>query len=109
MVLGGITQTMYMLEPINIEFDSVLDKITFGQRSNTTELNLSKDNLEELRQKLSPDGLIPEDFHKKIAMMNRLIEELEDIRDKEQPDWELSTVYYDEEHDTVLFDCKEVE
>ena len=109
MVLGGITQTMYMLEPIGIEFDSVLDKITFGQRSNTMELNLSKDNLEELRQKLSPDGLIPDDFHAKIAMMNQLIEELEDIRDRESPDWELSKVTYNETLDTIYFDTKEVE
>lgn len=71
-------------------------------------LEISDDNYNELGQKMFPDGLMPDDFHKKIHMMNQLIEELEDIRDKENPDWELSKVYYNEEADTVFFDTKEV-
>jgi hypothetical protein len=110
MELGGITQTIYMLEPIEIEVDNVLDKITFGQRSNTLELNLSKDNMNELGQKMFPDGLIPDDFHKKIAMLNQLIEELEDIQDVQQPEYELSKVWYEGgDVDRIYFDCKEVE
>jgi hypothetical protein len=110
MELGGITQTIYMLEPIGIEVDNVLDKITFGQRSNTLELNLSKDNMNELGQKMFPQGLIPDDFHKKIALMNQLIEELEDIRDKDNPDWELKSVYYvGGDVDSTFFDTKEVQ
>ena len=110
MELGGITQTIYMLEPIGIEVDNVLDKITFGQRSNTLELNLSKDNMNELGQKMFPQGLIPDDFPMKIVMLNQLIEELEDIRDKENPDWELKSVYYvGGDVDSTFFDTKEVE
>lgn len=82
---------------------------TFEHGHSYTYLEISDDNFNELGQKMFPDGLIPDDFHKKIAMMNQLIEELEDIQDKEQPDWELSKVYYNEETDTVFFDTKEVE
>jgi hypothetical protein len=109
MVQGGISNTINMLDPINIEVDKVLGKITFGQRENTLDINLSKENFQELIHKLSPDGVMPDDFHKQIHMMNQLIEELEDIQDKNDHDWELDKVYYDEEHDTVFFDCKEVE
>jgi hypothetical protein len=72
-------------------------------------INLDNKNLEYLRQKLSPQGLIPDDFPMKIVMMNQLIEDIEDIRDKNDPDWELDKVYYvGGDDDTVYFDCKEV-
>jgi hypothetical protein len=72
-------------------------------------ITFSQANLEYLRQKLSPQGLTPDDFHAKITMMNQLIEELEDIRDKEQPSWELNEIIYNEKEDTVYFDTREVE
>jgi hypothetical protein len=107
MELGGITQTIYMLEPVPIEVDNVLDKITFGQRSNTLELNLSKDNMNELGQKMFPQGLIPDDFSMKIVMLNQLIEELEYIEDRENKGFYLKKVSYDEETDNIYFDCEE--
>lgn len=107
MELGGIIQTIYMLEPIEIEVDNVLDKITFGQRSNTLELNLSKDNMNELGQKMFPQGLIPDDFSMKIVMLNQLIEELEYIEDRENKGFYLKKVSYDEETDNIYFDCEE--
>jgi hypothetical protein len=73
-------------------------------------ITFTQDNLEYLRQKLSPQGLIPDDFQMKIVMLNQLIEELEDIRDKDNPDWELKSVYYvGGDVDTTFFDTKEVE
>ena len=107
MELGGITQTIYMLEPVPIEVDNVLDKITFGQRSNTLELNLSKDNMNELGQKMFPQGLIPDDFSMKIVMLNQLIEELEYIEDRENKGFYLKKISYDEETDNIYFDCEE--
>jgi hypothetical protein len=72
-------------------------------------ITFSQNNLEYLKQKLSPNGLMPDSFEGQIHMINDLIEELEDIRDKDNPDWELRTVYYNEEADTTFFDTKEVE
>jgi hypothetical protein len=73
------------------------------------EIHIGQSNLDYLRQKLSPQGLIPDDFPMKIVMMNQLIEDIEDIRDKNDPDWELDKVYYvGGDDDTVYFDCKEV-
>jgi hypothetical protein len=74
------------------------------------EIHISKSNLDYLRQKLNPNGLIPDDFQMKIVMLNQLIEELEDIRDKDNPDWELKSVYYvGGDVDSTFFDTKEVE
>jgi hypothetical protein len=73
-------------------------------------ITFTQDNLEYLRQKLCPQGLIPDDFPMKIVMMNQLIEELEDIRDKENPDWELSKVeYIGGDEDMIYFETREVE
>jgi hypothetical protein len=73
------------------------------------EIHIGQSNLDYLRQKLSPQGLIPDDFPMKIVMMNQLIEDIEDIRDKENPDWELDKVYYIGGDDgTVYFETKEV-
>ena len=83
--------------------------ITLKGEGLNLEINIDQSNLEYLRQTLSPDGLMPDDFHKKIAMLNQLIEELEDIQDKEQPDYELSKVWYEGgDVDRIYFDCKEV-
>jgi hypothetical protein len=72
-------------------------------------ITFTQDNLEYLRQKLCPQGLIPDDFPMKIVMMNQLIEELEDIRDKENPDWELSKVeYIGGDEDMIYFETREV-
>jgi hypothetical protein len=73
-------------------------------------ITFTQDNLEYLRQKLCPQGLIPDDFPMKIVMMNQLIEELEDIRDKENPDWELSKVeYIGGDKDMIYFETREVQ
>jgi hypothetical protein len=73
-------------------------------------ITFTQDNLEYLRQKLSPQGLIPDDFPMKIVMLNQLIEELEDIQDVQQPEYELSKVWYEGgDVDRIYFDCKEVE
>jgi hypothetical protein len=73
-------------------------------------ITFTQDNLEYLRQKLCPQGLIPDDFPMKIVMMNQLIEELDDIRDKENPDWELSKVeYIGGDEDMIYFETREVE
>lgn len=83
--------------------------ITFREGDNYHYIEISDDNYNELGQKMFPDGLIPDDFHKKIAMMNQLIEELEDIQDVQQPDYELSKVWYEGgDVDRIYFDCKEV-
>jgi hypothetical protein len=82
--------------------------ITFREGDNYNYIEISDENYNELGQKMFPDGLIPDDFHKKIAMLNQLIEELEDIQDVENPDWELRNIWYDQEKDTIFFDCKEV-
>jgi hypothetical protein len=72
-------------------------------------ITFTQDNLEYLRQKLSPQGLIPDDFQMKIVMLNQLIEELEDIQDVQQPEYELSKVWYEGgDVDRIYFDCKEV-
>jgi hypothetical protein len=74
------------------------------------EIHIGQSNLDYLRQKLSPQGLIPDDFPMKIVMMNQLIEELEDIRDKEDPDWELSKVeYIGGDKDIIYFETREVQ
>jgi hypothetical protein len=73
------------------------------------EIHISKSNLDYLRQKLNPNGLIPDDFQMKIHMMNQLIEDIDGIRDKEDPDWELDKVYYiGGDVDLVYFNTKEV-
>jgi hypothetical protein len=72
-------------------------------------ITFTQDNLEYLRQKLCPQGLIPDDFPMKIVMMNQLIEELEDIQDVQQPEYELAKVWYEGgDIDRIYFDCREV-
>jgi hypothetical protein len=83
--------------------------ITIKSADTNCEIHMSKDNTDYLRQKLSPQGLMPDDFQMKIVMMNQLIEDIGDIRDKNDPAWELDEVYYiGGDDDTVYFDCKEV-
>jgi hypothetical protein len=91
-------------------------QIVFNDGESKLSITFTQSNLEYLRQKLSPQGLIPDDFPMKIVMMNQLIEDIEDIRDKNDPSFELDKVYYNKdedkkkglEADTVYFDCKEV-
>jgi hypothetical protein len=81
------------------------------------EIHIGQSNLDYLRQKLSPQGLIPDDFPMKIVMMNQLIEDIDGIRDINDQDWKLEKVFYNKdedklkklEADTVYFYCKEVE
>jgi hypothetical protein len=107
-----------MLEFNMIDTKATIEANTYGIQTelilNDGESKLSitftQENLEYLRQKLSPQGLIPDDFPMKIVMLNQLIEELEDIRDKDNPDWELKSVYYvGGDVDSTFFDTKEVE
>jgi hypothetical protein len=112
---GVLNQTINFDGAVQIEVQeheyiiNNFNTIQFKAGNSATEINLSKGDYNELGQKMFPDGLIPDDFHKKIAMLNQLIEELE-IRDKENPDWKLSNIkYIGGEDDIVTFDCKVVE
>ena len=89
---------------------SLVNDLVLGDGESKIKVSLSDNNLEYLRQTLCPQGLIPDDFSMKIVMLNQLIEELEDIRDKDNPDWELKSVYYvGGDVDSTFFDTKEVE
>jgi hypothetical protein len=95
------------IEVIEFELDTTIHMKGEGL---DFEIHIGQSNLDYLRQKLSPQGLIPDDFPMKIVMINQLIEDIEDIRDKENPDWELRSVYYvGGDIDTTFYDTKEVQ
>jgi hypothetical protein len=70
------------------------------------EIHISKSNLDYLRQKLNPNGLIPDDFQMKIHMLNEIIEDVGPVRDVEQEEYYISKITYDNENDNVYFDCE---
>jgi hypothetical protein len=72
------------------------------------EIHIGQSNLEYLKQKLSPQGLIPDDFQMKIHMMNELIEDIGDILDENDKGWELSHISYNNETDLCKAHFKEV-
>ena len=92
-------------------------ELTLNDGESKLNITLSADNLYYLRQKLCPQGLIPDDFPMKIVMMNQLIEDLEDIIDVNDTGFELAKVYYNKdedkkkglEADMIYFETKEVE
>ncbi len=84
--------------------------LTLNDGDSKVQITLTNENFEYLRQTLSPNGLMPDSFEGQINMMNQLIEELEDIRDKENPDWELSKVeYIGGDEDMIYFETREVQ
>ena len=99
-------------ENITIEKSNYMTSsvITLKGEGLNLEIHIDQSNLEYLKQTLSPNGLMPDSFEGQINMMNQLIEELEDIRDKENPDWELSKVeYIGGDEDMIYFETREVE
>jgi hypothetical protein len=95
---------------IEVETDYAPYKIIkFNVDGQAIELELSNANYEDLGNAMFPDGIMPEDFNKKVEMLNSLIEELSPVLDKEQSDWCLSKVTYDRDKDFVYFEAMEVE
>jgi hypothetical protein len=83
-------------------------EVTIGDVINEIDIKDAKYLHSELERVLYPDGLIPDDFHEKIAMLNQLIDDL-DIRDRENPDWKLSKIeYIGGDEDITYFECMEV-
>lgn len=102
---------------IEVDTYGIQTELILNDGESKLSITFSQENLEYLRQKLSPQGLIPDDFPMKIVMMNQLIEELEDIIDVNDTGFELDKVYYNKdedrvkglEADTVYFKTREVQ
>jgi hypothetical protein len=82
--------------------------INFNLGTSLTELMLSPANFEDLGNKMFPDGIMPEDFNKKVDMLNLLLEELSPVRDKENPDWRISKAEYNTTVDEIYYESEEV-
>jgi hypothetical protein len=71
------------------------------------EINISDPNYKELGEILYPDGLMPNTFEKKLALLNYLIQDIGPVYDYENPEFYISEVKYREDEDRLYFDCKE--
>jgi len=61
------------------------------------EINISDENYKYLGEKLYPDGLLPDTFEKRLALLNYLIQDIGPIYDIEDKDWYISNVKYEED------------
>jgi hypothetical protein len=82
--------------------------ITFKEGTSYFELMISDCNYDDLGSKMFPDGIMPEDFNKKVDMLNQLLEEIGPIIDAMDTDRGINKVTYDVEVDTVYYESEEV-
>ena len=71
------------------------------------ETNISDENYKYLGEKLYPDGLLPDTFEKRLALLNYLIQDIGPVYDFEDKGWYISKVRYDKDEDKLYFDCEE--
>ena len=71
------------------------------------EITISDSNYMYLGEKLYPDGLLPDTFEKRLALLNYLIQDIGPVYDFEDKDWYISKVRYDKDEDKLYFDCEE--
>lgn len=112
---GGVKNTIDIDDPVEIEViknDCIVGQaqtIKLKSEYSSTKLNLSKNTYYYLGQAMFPEGLISESIHGKVALFNRLIEELDGVIDKNDQEWQIDKAEWDEDEDTVFYTCKEVE
>lgn len=112
---GGIKNTISINDPVDIEViksDCIVGRtqtIKLKSEYSSTKLNLSKNTYDYLGQAMFPEGLIPDDIHKRVALFNRLLEEMDCVIDKNDQDWQIDKAEYDEDEDTVFYTNKAVE
>lgn len=71
------------------------------------EVNISDSNYKELGEKLYPEGLMPESFEEKLAMLNYLIQDIGPVYDYENLEFSISNIKYNKDEDKLYFDCEE--
>jgi hypothetical protein len=81
--------------------------ITLKSEGLNLEIHIDKSNLDYLRQKLNPEGLIPDSLDMKMDMLNQIAEDIGPIYDKEQPSYYISKYTYDREKDNVYYESEE--
>jgi hypothetical protein len=106
---GTVEGKFRLIDPITIEakdqgylHDNYMT-VLFQNKGLNLEIDISDPNLKELGERVFPNGLMPNTHAKKVALLNYLIQELGPVYDKNDQDWHISHVTYDEDGEDKLY------